>query len=249
MAEMIRHTGVLTNTGKNVVVAFMSLPEDPDYALVIDTDALPDAFNEALRKIVESVDGQNAENLAEVLARRMSPDGSNLTLLQKLHQAGRLTKVPVDIVNMTPRKGLNWPLREILDAMKKQQPETPTDLNDLDPETRAQVISEMGKFNVHATNMEGTTAEGQKAEAANLLRMAEMLEADASAKRQQAYKIDPSLRPKTKPKTVTHHVDVTTGSDVPVQTVKPATAIKTTTKPKVVKKAEAKKPANAKTGA
>jgi hypothetical protein len=193
MAEMIRHTGVLNNTGKNVVVAFMSLPEDPEHALVIDTDALPDSFNESLRKIVESIDGQNAQNLADVLARRMAPDGSNTTMLQKLHGAGRLQKVNIDLVTMTPRRGINWPLRQVLEAMKQREQTAPADLNDLDPETRAQVISEMGKFNVHATNMEGTTAEGQKAEAAGLLRMAEMLEADASAKRQQAYRLDPSL--------------------------------------------------------
>lgn len=207
MAEMIRHTGVLNNTGKNVVVAFMSLPDDPDHALVIDTDALPDNYNEALRKIVESVDGQNAENLADVLARRMTPDGSNVTMLQKLHSAGRLQKVSVDLVTMTPRRGLNWPLRQILAAMKQQETTQPANLEDLDPETRAQVISEMGKFNVHASNMEGTTASGQKAEAASLIRMAELLEADASAKRQQAYKIDPSLRKKVaaveEPKVIT----------------------------------------------
>lgn len=196
MAEMIRHTGILNNTGKNVVVAFMSLPDEPDAALVIDTDALPDQFNESLRKIVESVDGQNAENLADILARRMSPDGSNVTLLQKFHQSGRLQKVPVDNVTMTPRRGLNWPLRQVLDAMKMQEDTVPADLSDLDPETRAQVISEMGKFNVHASNMEGTTASGQKAEAAGLLQMAALLEADANAKRQQAYKLDPSLRKK-----------------------------------------------------
>lgn len=196
MADMIRHTGVLNNTGKNVVVAFMSLPEDQENALVIDTDALPDAFNEALRKIVESIDGQNAQNLADVLARRIAPDGSNMTMLQKLHSAGRLQKVSIDLVTMTPRKGLNWPLRQVLDAMKQQEQTTPADLNDLDPETRAAVISEMGKFNVHARNMEGTTAEGQKAEAASLLRMAELLEADAISKREQAYSIDPSLRSK-----------------------------------------------------
>ena len=195
---MIRHTGILTNTGKNVVVVFMKLPDDEDHALVIDTDALPDNFNESLRKIVESVDGQNAENLADLLARRMSPDGSNITMLQKFHAAGRLQKVSVDLVNMTPRRGVNWPLRDILNAMKAQDNTTPADLSDLDPETRAQVISEMGKFNVHAANMEGTTASGQKSEAANLLKMAELLEADASAKRQQAYKIDPSLLKKTK---------------------------------------------------
>lgn len=216
MAEMIRHTGILTNTGKNVVVVFMKLPDDDDHALVIDTDALPDSFNESLRKIVESVDGQNAENLADILSRRMSPDGSNITMLQKFHQAGRLQKVSVDLVNMTPRRGINWPLRDILNAMKAQDDTTPADLNDLDPETRAQVISEMGKFNVHAANMEGTTASGQKSEAANLLRMAELLEADASAKRQQAYKIDPSLLKKNVVETPT--VGVITKSEAQAAT-------------------------------
>ncbi len=221
MADMVRHTGVLNNTGKNVVVAFMSLPEDPEHALVIDTDALPDNYNEALRKIVESVDGQSAENLADVLARRMTPDGSNTTMLQKLHSAGRLQKVSVDLVTMTPRRGLNWPLRQVLEAMKQQESTQPADLDDLDPETRAQVISEMGKFNVHATNMEGTTAEGQKAEAASLIRMAELLEADASAKRQQAYKLDPSLRKKSA--AVAEEVKVVTKADAKAKTAaKPA---------------------------
>lgn len=195
---MIKHTGVLANTGKNVVVVFMSLPDDPEHALVIDTDALPDQYNEALRKIVESVDGQNAQNLADLLARRMSPDGSNLTLLQKFHSAGRLQKVPVDIVTMTPRKGVNWALRDVLQAMNEQKKEEPIGFDDLDPETRAAVAAELGKFNVHARNIEGETASGKKAEAANLIRMAEMLEADAQAKRQQAYKIDPSLVKKNK---------------------------------------------------
>lgn len=201
MADMLRHTGILNNTGKNIIVVFMSLPDEPDSALVIDTDALPDAFNESLRRIVESVDGQNAENLADILARRMSPDGSNITLLQKFHQSGRLQKVNVDLVTMTPRRGINWPLRDILNAMRQEENNTPADLSDLDPETRAQVISEMGKFNVHQSNMEGTTASGQKSEAANLLEMAKLLEADANAKRQQAYRLDPSLLKKNKQET------------------------------------------------
>jgi hypothetical protein len=193
---MIKHTGILNNTGKNVVVVFMRLPDDPDHALVVDTDALPDSFNESLRKIVESVDGQQAENLADILARRMSPDGSNMTLLQKFHAAGRLQKVSVDLVTMTPRRGLNWPLRQILEAMNTQKQEEPIGFDDLDPETRAQVAAEIGKFNVHASNSAGETAAGKKAEAANLIKMAEILEADASQKRQQAYRIDPSLKRK-----------------------------------------------------
>ena len=206
MADMMKHIGILSNTGKNVVVVFMSLPEDPEFALVIDTDALPDSFNESLRKIVESTEGQASKDLADILARRMSPDGSNTTLLQKFHDAGRLQRVGIDLVIMTPRRGINWPLKQVLDAMKQAEQTTPAGFDDLDPETRAQVLSEMGKFNMHTSNMEGTTAEGQKEEALSLLRMAEMLEADAIAKRRQAYRIDPTLNKKRvveEPKVVT----------------------------------------------
>jgi hypothetical protein len=195
MAEMMKHIGQLENTGKNVVVVFMALPEDDDHALVVDTDALPDQYNEALRRIVESVEGQQAKDLADVLGRRPSPDGSGMTMLQKLHASQRLMKVPVDLVHMTPARGMKFPLRQILEAMGQQASTAPVELEDLDPITRAQVIAEMGKFNVHKSNMEGTTAEGQSLQAQELIRMAEMLEADAVNKRAQAYAIDPSLNP------------------------------------------------------
>ena len=198
MADMMKHIGQLENTGKNVVVVFMSLPEDGDNALVVDTDALPDQYNEALRRIVESVEGQQAKDLADVLGRRPSPDGSGMTMLQKLHASQRLMKVPVDLVHMTPARGMKFPLRQILEAMGQQSANSPLELEDLDPITRAQVIAEMGKFNVHKSNMEGTTAEGQSLQAQELIRMAEMLESDAMTKRAQAYAIDPTLNPYNK---------------------------------------------------
>lgn len=198
MAQMLKHIGQLENTGKNVVVVFMSLPGDDDHALVIDTDALPDQYNEALRRIVESTEGQEAKDLADILGRRPSPDGSNLTMLQKLHEGQRLMKVPVDLVAMTPRRDMKFPLRQIIQAMKQAESQAPLDLDDLDPQTRAQVIAEMGKFNVHQSNMEGATAEGKVLEARSLIREAELLEADAVAKRAKAYGIDPTLNPNHK---------------------------------------------------
>jgi len=218
MAEMLKHIGMLENTGKNVVVVFMSLPDDENNALVIDTDALPDQYNEALRRIVESTEGQQAKDLADILGRRPSPDGSSQTMLQKLHVSQRLMKVPVDIVHMTPRRGMKFPLRSILDQMKKVESETPADLNDLDPVTRAQVIAEMGKFNVHKTNLEGTTADGQAESARNLIRMAEMLEADAVNKRAQAYAIDPSLNPARTATPATDAAKLTTKAEARVAT-------------------------------
>lgn len=195
---MIKHVGVLNNTGKNVVVAFMRLPGDPNHSLVIDTDALPDQFNEALRKIVESVEGQQSKDLAEVLGRRMSPDGSNTTLLEKFHSAGRLEKVPVKLVTMTPRKGIRWPLEQVLAAMDSSKQQEPQGFDDLDPETRAAVAADLQRFNVHANNMQGEASANNKDQAVSLIRQAELMEADAQNMRMKAYKMDPSLAPKTK---------------------------------------------------
>jgi hypothetical protein len=196
MAEMLKHIGMLENTGKNVLVVFMSLPGDDNNALVIDTDALPDQYNEALRRIVESTEGQESRDLADILGRRPSPDGSGMTMLQKLHASQRLMKVPVDLVHMTPRRGMKFPLRQIIEAMKQAQSQAPVELEDLDPATRAAVIAEMGKFNVHQNNRSGETAEGKMLEARNLIQEAELLEADAVNKRARAYAIDPTLKPK-----------------------------------------------------
>lgn len=217
---MLKHTGVLNNTGKNVVVVFMKLPEDATNALVIDTDALPDQYNEALRKVVESLEAQQAKNLADVLARRMSPDGSNMTLLQKFHAAGRLMKTPVTNVTMTPRKGVRWPLTDVLQAMQVSESEQPQNFDDLDPETKAAIASEVKKFNMHAHNTEGETQSGIKGEARALLEMASLLEADAQSKRAQAYRLDPSLKPNMRTQVKTQIVPpeslMTPDTDAPV---------------------------------
>jgi hypothetical protein len=195
---MMKHTGQLNNTGKNVVVVFMQLPEDNDHALVIDTDALPDMFNESLRRVVESVEAQQSKNLADVLARRMSPDGSGTTLLQKFHQSGRLMKTPVGNVTMVPRRGVRWPLTEVISAMSGAEDSLPANFNDLDQETKAAIAAEVKKFNVHATNQDNQNSANKTADARALLEMARLLEADAVSKREQAYRLDASLRPKSK---------------------------------------------------
>ena len=210
---MYKHVGQLSNTGKNVVVVFMQLPDDENHALVIDTDALPDSYNESLRRVLESDEGQNSRQLADILARRMSPDGSNLSLLQKFHEAGRLQKVPVDLVNMTPRRGVIWPLRDVVAAMAQAKAESPSEFDDLTPEEKAIIAAETKKFNMHASNIDNSNNQTGKDQAASLLEMAKMLEADAANKREQAYRMDPSLIPANKGK-LTSMIN-------PVETAKP----------------------------
>lgn len=217
--NMYRHTGQLNNTGKNVVVVFMQLPEDPAHALVIDTDALPDMYNEALRKVVESTEGQQAKNLADVLARRPSPDGSSTSMLVKFHQSNRLQKTPVTNVTMVPRRGVRWPLTDVISAMSSQET-VPQGFDDLDPETKAMVAAALKKFNVHAVNSENENTGATRAQAANLLEMARMLEMDAHSKREQAYRIDPSLKPSKKAQPTAPVVEEATSAPPPKKTSK-----------------------------
>ena len=195
---MKKHVGMLNNTGKNVVVAFMSLPGDENSALVIDTDALPDNWNEGLRRIVESNEGQQSANLGDVLGRRVSPDGQ-MNYLQKFHAAERLQKVPTSLVTMTPRKGLRWPLTEVNKAMQAEKLNEPSGFDDLDPETRAAVAANLKKFNVHANNMTSESNNGRADDAIGLIRQAELMEADAQNIRIRAYKMNPSLMPQQAP--------------------------------------------------
>lgn len=200
---MLKHVGVLDNTGKNVVIAFMSLPDDDSHALVIDTDALPDQYNDALRKVVESVEGQQAKNLGDVLGRRMSPDGQT-NLLNKFHASGRLHKVPTNLVTMTPRRGTRWKLVDVLKAMNESKEGNPLGFEDLDPDQKAAYVAENQNFNVHANNMNSLTSSDRKESAMSLIRQAQLMEADAQAMRVKAYQLDPSQAPKKK------------GSDLPM---------------------------------
>lgn len=193
-AGMIKHVGMLNNTGKNVVVVFMSLPGDETNALIIDTDALPDNYNEAIRRIVESTEGQNAKDLGEVLGRRPDIVGDG-TILQKLHHANRLQKVPVSLVSMTPRKGLRWPLIEVLKSMNDVSQTEPIGFDDLPPDEKAAYAANAQKFNVHANNRQSEHNTGRSEDAIGLIRQAELMENDAQNIRIRAYKLDPSLMP------------------------------------------------------
>jgi hypothetical protein len=194
---MTRHIGVMNNTGNKVAVVFMSLPGDEGNCLVIDTDSLPDMFQQTMRRLIDSDDAQQSENLADILDRRVSPDGSNTSLLTKFHQSGRLQKVPVDLVTLTPNKGTKWPLKDVLNAIRASRNETNiSDLADMDPDEARIAQQAMSNFNPHAHNAEVMNEETRASKARDLIVMAEMLEADAAARRQQAYQLMPDLAPK-----------------------------------------------------
>jgi hypothetical protein len=209
MPEMKRHVGKITNTDKRCVVVYMQIPGKEDHALVVDTDALPDKFHEELMREVEH-EGQRHATLADLLARRASMH-SGTDILNTLHAAGYLQPVPIEQVEMIPLPGRKMPLSEVIkmtgssksqwDPSRNSQP-----MNEAtDYEAQAQQLAEQSppapaqeaqNYNRILENQEVGKQEQMYGVAQNILAEAEMLEQEAQRKRNQAYEMAPSLKPK-----------------------------------------------------
>ena len=116
MSTPQRHIGRMARTDQRLIVIFMQIPDREDHALIVASDSLPPRFEQALMQVVQSPEGQNAQDLGTVLARRLMPD-TNASLLTTLHTAGLLQPVPVDNIVMFPLPNQAYPLRKILESM------------------------------------------------------------------------------------------------------------------------------------
>jgi hypothetical protein len=96
----MKHVGKMKNNSARVAVAYRTLPGDPNSCLVIGTQGLGDSYHDTLMNVIESDNGQQANELADILSSRRFPDGSNM--LGYLHNGGHLVKVKTTQVNMTP---------------------------------------------------------------------------------------------------------------------------------------------------
>lgn len=200
MASFTKHVGRHEGTGQRLSVVFLQLPDEKDNALVVYSDSLPDRYHDDFMTAIESPEGQAANNLYEVLSRKVFWHGQ--PMLQTLHQEGHLVKVPTSAVIMTPNSNTSVPLNDILAEMS----DTPVEEAPVNDATQTPAESQVD------ANVEESKQDENKMIAQNLLVQAQLLEQDAEAKRQEAYKYDPSLKPAetSKPK-----VRVTTGDEKP----------------------------------
>lgn len=107
----MKHVGKMKNNGAKIVVAYRTIPGDHNSALVIGTQGLMDAYHDSLMSLVESEAGQQADELADIMAVRRFPDGTNM--LQYVHANGHLKKVPTNSVFITPDNRTSIPLDEL----------------------------------------------------------------------------------------------------------------------------------------
>lgn len=177
--KLTKHVGTDTQ-GVRISLIMTNLPGTED-CLIVYPDTLPNDLKEAFFHIMNSDEGQRETNLAEALSRRLYSD-TRSSVLQALHTLGFIKKVTIDSITMTPSPSYKIPLRDVLVQSNIMS---------------ARMTEQDGveKFNPHSYNANAANVGEAVGTANNLLVEANLLEQAAMDKREQAYKIAPSLRP------------------------------------------------------
>lgn len=196
MAEIMKHVGQYG--GNPCVVVFREIPNEPENCLIVVSSTLDDRDHDDLMETVSSAEAQASGDVSQVMARRQMTNGEQL--LNFLHFNKKLQKVPVSMVTLNPTPSQSVSLAEVNAEIKKitndpVAPVTdPTHLREDNPAT-SQVNPSEAPAEVPAEN----PAQGLLLQAELMEQDAENLLAESKAKRQEAYDIDPSLKPKRGP--------------------------------------------------
>lgn len=134
---MLKHVGRMVQNQRRIVVAYKTLPDDADHCVVVTTENLEAADHDSLIKLVESPAGQEAEDLATVMARTKLSDGS--TMLARFHKTGKMVKVATKDVEMVPNSNSSILLSELNEAIAQQKGVSVADLAVKGPQTLASV--------------------------------------------------------------------------------------------------------------
>jgi hypothetical protein len=208
----LKHIGRMIATKRKVVVAYRTLPGDAFSALVIPTESLNDENHDALIKVVESPAGQEAYELATVLARSSFPDGSRI--LANLHVQGKLQKVSTSDVEMTPDLNTTLALSELNQIIAEQKGVSIQDLAISDDSNTKEKMEVQDVASVNEVPQPEALAESQTANIPNdtgvltdedLARQfrsdADRLSKEAAALRRKAEELVPTKKISKKTKT------------------------------------------------
>lgn len=215
----MKHVGKIGE--KPCVILFREVPGDPNFALVVQTNNLPDNQHDSLMNVLQSAEAQQANQLSDVLDRRQFSDGSNM--LQQLHFEKRIEKVAVNLVSLTPTPQDSISLEEVNAEIRKiDNKSNPPSKIQADPATlpgaNVPIVEAVESPNPSLMESDPTLAElnadmpapvtaaDEVSIAGNLLEQARMLEEDASAlmrdavaKKEEAYRLNPELEPRKGP--------------------------------------------------
>ena len=195
---MLKHVGRIAKTKRRVIVAYRVIPGDPDYCLVIPTQALEAAQHDDVMKCLESNAGQNAYEFAEAMARTVLNDGLNM--LAGMQRYGKLSKVKSDTVEMTPDSKSVINLAELNKMLAEQKGVTVADLalkgpngETVQPNTETTTADPVGDY--ATTKVDGVLSDEDLA--AQYRSQADAMFKEAKRLREQAEELAPTKK-KTK---------------------------------------------------
>ncbi len=114
---MIKHIG--KQGDRKVAIVFREVPGEEHMALVVYPDVLPVSMHDSIMRVIESPEGQTAENLGDALFRSLFPDGR--PMLQTLHSEGMIKKVQAKTVTVTPTAASHVNLAEMNEIIRKMK--------------------------------------------------------------------------------------------------------------------------------
>ena len=194
---MHKHVGRLKKSQRKVIVAYRTLPGDPNSCVCVTTENLEAADHDTLIKLVESNAGQNSYEFVQAMARTSLSDGSNM--LARFHTTGKMVKMPTNEVEMTPDLNTKIDLSELNQIIAEQKGVTVADL--ALTENNEEPTSSNRKQNV-VPQAETTSSQPQSSNdvltdeqlAANYRSQADTMFKEAKRLREQAEELVPTKR-------------------------------------------------------
>ena len=171
----MKHVGKQISTNDKCVVLFREVPGEPDNCLVVKTRSLGENDHDSLMAVLEGLEGQQANILADVLHRHMNRAGR--PILEALHRDRKIMKLPANDVALTPDATNSVALNEVNDAIRANEVGSDTG----GPATVAQQTQ---------TTDDGMMSDKQIAESLN--NQATMMEAEAARLRAEADELSPT---------------------------------------------------------
>jgi hypothetical protein len=116
--SFFKHVGT-ANGSKKVIIVQRELPGEDHMAAVIYSEIIPSRFHDDIMKVLESPEGQSADDFKSVLERRMFTTGDNM--LSALHQEGYIKKIASNNVVVRPNSKSSIRLDELNKLLREMK--------------------------------------------------------------------------------------------------------------------------------
>lgn len=195
---MYKHVGRIKTNQRKVIVAYRTVPGEPENCVVVTTENLMAEEHDTLMKLVESDAGQNEDVFANAMARTRLPDGR--IMLAGFHVTGKMQKVATDQVEMTPDRSTAIILSDLNKMIAEQRGVAIEDLATIDagPQTEA---SEMATVSDMPVAEDSAPTDGavmdDEALAAQYRSQADTMFKEAKRLREQAEELVPTKKKKS----------------------------------------------------